>query len=258
MNAPANPAAFYQSQTSGHLAEIVDSVFYNNNAANAYTEATARGVFAPANNNVQEPANSPITSITRAAAVVKGGKVMEQVISLDPRPANDALTSVGYAPYDGFFSSAHYRGAFAPGNNWLAGWTASTAYGFTPNDRWCDLGGALPGFNGDPILSGTGTLMPGSPTTLSLSNVPAGSGSAIAIGINRIDLPLFGGTLIPDVTPPGLVFAVPTGSGSITLPFNWPVGLPSGTTFYLQAWTLDTAGHTGFLSATNGLAATTP
>jgi hypothetical protein len=37
-----------------------------------------------------------------------------RVIALDPRPANDALTSAAAAPNDGFFTSASYRGAFSP------------------------------------------------------------------------------------------------------------------------------------------------
>lgn len=136
VNAPANPAAFYTVQTSGNLIEVTDSVFYNNNHASAYTEANNRSVFAAANNNVSQAAaaGSPIVAITRGAPVVKGGKAMVPVTSIDPRPANDALSSVGTAPSDGFFNYAPYRGAFAPGFNWLCGWTASEAFGFTPSN----------------------------------------------------------------------------------------------------------------------------
>ncbi|MCK6447182.1 MAG: hypothetical protein L6Q99_12400 [Planctomycetes bacterium] len=123
----------YPAQVDGNLAEIKDSVFYNNPFANAYTQATTVGVFNAGNNNVTAVA-SPITAITRAAPVVKGGKTMLQVTSLDPRPANDAVTSVGSAPNDGFFTPQQYRGAFDPacGQTWLDGWTATYAYGITP------------------------------------------------------------------------------------------------------------------------------
>jgi hypothetical protein len=138
-NDPINPGAFYTAQTSGKLAEITDSVFFRNQFANAYTEATSRGVLDPANNNVLipgfNPVDAPIQSITRGPSVVKGGKTMVPVIGLDPRPTNQALTSVAAAPNDGFFTSALYRGAFAPGpacQTWLASWTASEAFGFTP------------------------------------------------------------------------------------------------------------------------------
>jgi hypothetical protein len=132
VNAPPSPAGFYQAQTSGNLAEITDSCFFNNTHASAYTEANNVGVFAPANNNVQS-ASSPIVSITREAAnFTIQTTSMRRVLSLDPRPANDALVSVGSAPNDGFFTPAAYRGGFAPTvPTWLSGWTASQAYGLT-------------------------------------------------------------------------------------------------------------------------------
>ncbi|MCA9398324.1 MAG: hypothetical protein KC618_01155 [Candidatus Omnitrophica bacterium] len=80
---------------------------------------------------MQEPASSPIKSITREAPVVKGGKTLARVTNLDPRAANDATSSVDMAPADGFFTPAPYRGAFSPDNNWLCGWTAANAFGIT-------------------------------------------------------------------------------------------------------------------------------
>src|SRR5262249_26701974 len=135
------PALFYMAQTSGKLAEITDSVFFRNQFANAYTQANTVGVFDPANNNVLipgfNPADAPIKSLTRGPAVIRGGLTMLPVIGLDPRPANAALTSVGMAPNDGFFSPVQYRGAFSMQENWLCRWTASYAFGFT---TVCDLG----------------------------------------------------------------------------------------------------------------------
>ena len=134
VNAPANPAAFYTAQSSGNLNELSDSVFYRNNFASAYTEATAQGVLNAANNNVQAAAGEmPIVSLTRGANQIFGTLVMQPVTSLDPRPALAALTSVAAAPADGFFVPAQYRGAFAPTESWLGSWTASSAFGFTPN-----------------------------------------------------------------------------------------------------------------------------
>lgn len=134
VNAPANPAAFYTAQTSGRLIEVTDSVFFRNLSTDAYTEANNRGVFAAANNNVLIPgfnaADSPIASIARGPAVVKGGLTMLPVISLDPRPVGPAATSVNTAPEDGFFCAAPYRGGFAPDQNWLCNWSAAHAFGF--------------------------------------------------------------------------------------------------------------------------------
>lgn len=128
-------ATLYTAQTSGNLAEIKDSVFYNNLHAAAYTESNARGVTVgggsnPAMNNVVA-ALSPIVSITRGPLVVKGGKNMLPVTNLNPRAANDAVISAATAPVDGFFTPAPFRGAFSAQNNWLAGWTAAHAFGMT-------------------------------------------------------------------------------------------------------------------------------
>lgn len=153
-----HPDTLYQAQTSGKLAEITDSVFFRNlyssGAATAYNVpadplkpwrlgadqvgVTISGGSNPAKNNVVAPfvlatpdANMPIAALTRGAPVVKGGKTMVPVVSVDPRAANDAVTSADVAPLDGFFTPAPFRGAFSPTNNWLANWTAADAYGMT-------------------------------------------------------------------------------------------------------------------------------
>jgi hypothetical protein len=149
-------ATNYPAQTSGNLIEFTDSVFFRNTNANAYTEATARGVFNPSENNVlvtsTADADAPIQMLVRGAPVVCPGYTVLPVISLDPRPMNAAVTSVGTAPNDGFFTPALYRGAFAPGEqSWLCDWTASFAFGFTTT---CDPG--VPFCYGD----GTGHACP--------------------------------------------------------------------------------------------------
>jgi hypothetical protein len=127
-----DPAVLYQAQTSGKLAEITGCVFWNNNHAEAYTEADARGVRDAANNNITaDAANPPIQGFVRGTQVVKGGKTMIPMELINPCAANDALASVRVAPRDGFFSRAEYRGGFRPDYNWLAGWTAVDAYGMT-------------------------------------------------------------------------------------------------------------------------------
>jgi len=159
VNAPANPAAFYTAQVDGNLNEVRDSVFFRNQNASAYTEATARGVL-PANGtnlNVQiasilDP-DAPIQSITRGTPASSGGTLMLPVIGLDPRAKNAATTSSLTAPNDGFFTPVNYRGAFHPtAQSWLCGWTASTAFGYTPN---CDVG--------TPFCFGDGTLVTACP-----------------------------------------------------------------------------------------------
>jgi hypothetical protein len=95
--------------------------------------------------------------------------VIQPVIGLDPRAANNAVTSAGTAPNDGFFDQVNYRGGFSPTSSWLCGWTASEAFGYTTagcstpcvgdlnGDRvvgGADLGALLGNWNG----SGTGDL----------------------------------------------------------------------------------------------------
>ena len=165
---PAAIAAAYRALSAGTLIQYTDNVFFNNNASAAYTEANARGVFAAANNNVQATL-SPITSITRGTNLSQGGGVIQPVIGLDPRAANNAVTSAGTAPNDGFFDQVNYRGGFSPTSSWLCGWTASEAFGYTTagcstpcpadlnGDRvvgGADLGALLGNWNG----SGTGDL----------------------------------------------------------------------------------------------------
>jgi hypothetical protein len=125
------PAAqLYQVQTSGKLIEVKDSVFFRNLKASAYTESTARGVHQADRFNVTA-ANMPIQALTRGGLVVKGGKNMLPVTSINPCAANDAVTSVFTAPLDGFFTPAPFRGAFSAHNNWLENWTAVDAYNMT-------------------------------------------------------------------------------------------------------------------------------
>jgi hypothetical protein len=127
----AAAAGAYSAQVAGKLNQITDTVFYGNTNAAAYTEANARGVFAAANNNVQEPADLPIVSITRGAPQSLTGGVIAPVLSLDPRAAGAAVTSVTQAPNNGFFTPVTYRGAFSPTENWMCGWTAAHAYGYS-------------------------------------------------------------------------------------------------------------------------------
>ena len=131
VNPFANPAQAYQAQKSGTLIEFTDCVFFNNLNAAAYTEATARGVFAAANGNVTAAAgSSPIQQIVRGANVVSGTTVVQPVIGLDPRANNAAATATTSAPADGWFVPVTYRGAFGPNENWLCGWTAADAFGY--------------------------------------------------------------------------------------------------------------------------------
>lgn len=257
INQPSNPAAFYPAQTSGMICEISDSVFYGNKSSKAYTEADARGVFDAKNNNVKEPSTSPIGSIQRAAAVVKGGKVMQQVTKLDPTPRGAALASVNLPPVDGFFDQTRFRGAFRPGSNWLVGWSAADAFGFLQaNGPHSDLGEGLRGVNGEPTLEAMGPFTPNSQLTVEIKNGPASAPAVLLFGVDPLRVPVFGGTLLVNFVPVNglLPILVTNGTSKLTLPVP---GFPKGETFYWQAWIIDPAGPQS-LSATNGIMTITP
>lgn len=131
-----DPAVMYRAQTSGFLAEMTDSVFYNNNFSSAYTNSDLLGVTvgggsSAAKHNVVAT-QSPIKGLTRGAPLTKGGLAnILPVTFINPLPVNDALLSNSSAPSDGFFTPVYFRGAFGPDTNWLAGWTAADSYGMT-------------------------------------------------------------------------------------------------------------------------------
>ncbi|MCA9411284.1 MAG: hypothetical protein KC944_08740 [Candidatus Omnitrophica bacterium] len=158
------PDTLYQVQKNGKLAEIKDSVFFNNLASNAYTEAENVGVLDPSNNNlIAEEGVSPIQGIDRAAPVQRGGLTMLRVTDIDPRAANDAVVSINQAPSDGFFTPAGYRGAFSPYNNWLEGWSAVESYGMTDTSNNTAVEGVEPTIpgdaNGDGIVNAVDLLI---------------------------------------------------------------------------------------------------
>jgi len=255
---PAVFSALNQAQTNGNLAEIKDSVFFRNLFASAYTEATTVGVFNAVNNNVNAGAalvDQPIAAITRGPLVVKGGKNMLPVISLDPRPAASALTSVAAAPADGFFSAAKYRGAFAPGQSWLSDWTASAAFGYTTTENpWTDIGCALPADRAYPILNGTGTLVPNSLNFIELTNAKASSPTVLFVALASTPVPFKGGTLCAFPLLLNINLAT-NASGAFALPFFWPVGIPAGFSIYFQYAIQDALAVNG-VSLSNCLQAT--
>jgi len=122
-------------------------------------------------------------------------------------------------------------------------------------EEWTDLGNALAGTNGEPLLTGDGTLTGGSPTTLTMTQgLPSGSGTLV-VGTVAVDAPFKQGVLVPSLS-----FLVPAAfnpNGAWSLAFTWPAGLPSGFELYWQVWFPDPGGPAGF-AASNGLKSTTP
>ncbi len=235
VNAPGNPGDFYGAQFGGNVCEITDSVMFRNLSPDAYTEATARGVFAAANNNVLEPSTQPIVSVTRGAPSVLGGLVILPVTGLDPRPAGDALTSASAAPADGFFTEANYRGAFEDSSStWLCGWTASEAFGITSSTcNYYDLGCAKQGERGLPRLQGNGDFGSGLLGSLDLTAGPTSSLAILFVSLVETPVNFKGGVLktVPILTSVGLAT---NPNGNVSLPIALPAGVPAGFEVFFQ------------------------
>ena len=231
------PPSTYTAQSSGNLAEITDSVFFRNLSSDAYTEATARGVFDASNNNVLTPgfddADAPVKLVTRAAPVVRGTKTMLQVVDLDPRAANDAVSSAASAPNDGFFTPVNYRGAFSATNNWLCGWTAASAFGFTANET-AAVTNRNPGPNPQSYTSSKAILGQSWTATVDLSTT-GHSLAQIQIHASSANLPLPQGDRLliagPKLFKSGLLSGP---SASLTIPIPYDTCL-SGFEIYSQA-----------------------
>ena len=100
----------------------------------------------------------PIVSIVRESPVLKGGKVQQRVISLDPRAAtNDAKNADGTNGVNGFVEAASYRGAFAEDSVWLCNWTATDEFGFlaTPSELCAVAAPCYADLDGDGLVGGS-------------------------------------------------------------------------------------------------------
>lgn len=118
------------------------------------------------------------------------------------------------------------------------------------------LAGAIPDTKGLATHAVSGSLVRGSRVSFDLRNGPPGGSGLLVIGTARLDLPLFGGLLVPraDVIAP-----VPSisATGAAGLGFTFPPGVPTGSTAYSQFWFFDKGAAQG-IAATNGLRIVTP
>ena len=138
----------------------------------------------------------------------------------------------------------------------ICGWGNSGAWIVTIDETWEDLGDGLAGTHGEPVLSGTGDLEPGSLATLQLENALENASVGLVMGLSALNAPFKGGVLVPDAD---FVFLGLTTSpaGALELSAVWPAGVPSGFVTYFQEWVFDPVGPSGF-AASNGLGGTAP
>jgi len=122
-------------------------------------------------------------------------------------------------------------------------------------DAWVDLGHALPGSAGTPVLTGEGSLIGGSNYSLTLSGAAPNSQAFLVIGQSRLDFPFAGGVVVPS---PDTVLTFGTGAtGSATGAGTWTLEAPPGKDEFWQVWISDPGAPLGW-SATNALQSTTP
>ena len=190
------------------------------NGMEAFVWIEGQGIFA-LKNMLQNDLGLDLTGWTLEVA---------QAVSADGR------TIVGYGPN--------------PDGNY-EGWVAHL--GGAP---WNNVGHALAGDDGLPLLSGLGTPAGGNVVTLTLSGARPDSTAALIIGLTQVLAPLKGGVLVPaaDVLVAGLPVSH---AGKLVLSAAWPAGVPSGLTISFQEWIVDAAAVQGF-SASNGLTVTIP
>lgn len=121
---------------------------------------------------------------------------------------------------------------------------------------WADLGGESPGTGGlIPELSGEGILLDCDPVTLSLTDALPNTTTFFVMDVDTLNLPLYGGVLVPDLLFLTAFSSGPTGSFELTGP--WPSGIPPGVTVYFQMWFVDPGIFWGY-SSSNAISGTTP
>ncbi|MCB9896457.1 MAG: hypothetical protein H6825_00510 [Planctomycetes bacterium] len=100
-----------------------------------------------------------------------------------------------------------------------------------------DLGGGSPGGVSPVVLDAESSLTPGIPLTITLSDAPPPL-ALLWISVDSQPFVALGGTVY--ATPYGLEVPLATGAGDVVIPTVWPVGIPAGTQFWMQAIAKDT------------------
>jgi hypothetical protein len=181
----------------------------------------------------------------RYAWVVDGVTVRDVIsagrLDMQPALANGGLVELAVTPSDGVADGA----------------TESLRFG-VQGQAFTDLGFALAGTHGEPVLVGEGDLSGGSSLRIALGGALELTPASLLVGLSALNVPFKGGVLVPDFQAPGLLVPLFTNAqGRVILNATWPLGLPSGLDVYLQYWVLDSAGPAGF-AASNAVRGTTP
>jgi len=161
-----------------------------------------------------------------------------------------ALTVFDGGNGPGLYAGGDFGSAIDSLDSYLAKW------GGCSTTAWSNLGLALPGATGVPLLVGTGDLVAGSAGTLALSNAAPSALSLLLISLSSTPVPFKCGTLVP--FPIAINLSLATGpTGALLLPWAaWPAGL-SGLSLYWQYVIQDATAVCG-ASLSNALRANVP
>jgi hypothetical protein len=169
----------------------------------------------------------------------------------DPAPTDAYGVAVAISGASCVVGSANdsYSGIFHAGSAYV--------YEFKQNQgAWQDLGFGLAGTDGIPRFVGTGALTAGSPGNLTLAGAKPSALCQLHVSTSSTPVPFKQGTFVP--YPPLfsiLLFTSP--SGTLSLPFTWPGGVPSGASLWFQYSISDAAAVAG-VALSNAIKATTP
>ncbi len=155
--------------------------------------------------------------------------------------SNPALTYAGYK-----------MGATNQDNNLTITKTRAAVSRFraTKDIEYRNIGGAINGSKGDPVLAGVGILTSNTvKPAITLSNYRAGAVGSLVIGITPVKIPFLGGTLIPS---PDFVIPIPgrSNGAAITLDAS-ALSASTLSNIWVQMLWLDAAAVQG-VSATPG------
>ena len=126
-----------------------------------------------------------------------------------------------------------------------------------PEHGFTDLGFGLPG-TGTPLLSGTGFACTGNLVSVDMTGGLPNTLALLAYSQNQVNLPLKGGTLVPNIGGPGGVLTLATdANGDVSVSQAWPATISGGANLFFQYWQPDAGGPQGW-AATNATVITAP
>lgn len=121
---------------------------------------------------------------------------------------------------------------------------------------WSDLGGALPGSDGSPSLTGNGTLHGGALNTVRLTNAAPNAAVGLFASVASTPIPFGGGAFFP-FPPDFSLIQTADAAGEASFSFTAPAVLPPGASVFLQYVVIDPAAPAG-VAFSNGLRGVIP